>query len=296
MRLSSAAIAVAFLACGGGAPPPSSPPPGAQAAPPAPASGDPLAQVAWMEGRWESGLADAASEHWTRAGDRWVGIGLTTRGGKTVGFEILTVSMKDGRLVYTAMPNGKTQVDFPASAVQAEEVEFTNPSHDFPKSLRYWRKGDQLFAQASAPSAKPLDYTWKLAGPGKTEALEQADLAFAADVASGGADAWAAWFDAEGAQWSDEPVVGRDAVRALMAPVFARPGFRLEWKPTSSGLSPAGDVGYTIGNGVGTAPGRPPFHTVYATIWRRQADGTWKVLYDVGWTQPERASGAAASS
>lgn len=248
-----------------------------------------------MEGRWESRLADAASEHWTRAGDRWVGIGLTTRSGKTVGFEILTVSVKDGRLVYTAMPNGRSQIDFPAGALEGEQVEFANPSHDFPKSLRYWRKGDQLFAQASAPSTSPLDYSWQLTGPGKIDALEQADLAFAADVARGGADAWAAWFDAEGAQWNDEPVVGREAVKALMTPVFARPGFRLQWKPRASGLSPAGDVGYTIGLGVVSADEIATFHTVYATIWRRQADGTWKVLYDVGWTQPAPATSSAPS-
>jgi ketosteroid isomerase-like protein len=95
------------------------------------------------------------------------------------------------------------------------------------------------------------------------------------------------WFDPEGVQWRDGPVAGPERIRQLMAPSFARPDFRLTWTPVASGMSPAGDLGYTIGRSRATwtdaGAAAPPYCGSYATIWRRQADGSWRVLFDAGW-------------
>ena len=75
------------------------------------------------------------------------------------------------------------------------------------------------------------------------------------------------------------------AIRATMAPLFEK-GTRIEWAPIASGLSPAGDLGYTIGTSRFTAPG-PGGGVVethrgsYVTLWRRDGTG-WKVWFDTG--------------
>ena len=64
-------------------------------------------------------------------------------------------------------------------------------------------------------------------------------------------------------------------------------GVQIEWAPFASGLSPAGDLGYTVGTSRFTSPGaggaRVESHRgSYVSIWRRQPGGGWKVLFDTG--------------
>lgn len=56
---------------------------------------------------------------------------------------------------------------------------------------------------------------------------------------------------------------------------------RLAWAPIASGRGEA--LGFTIGKATFTAD-RPEDsrRSTYATIWRRQGDGSWKVLFDTG--------------
>jgi ketosteroid isomerase-like protein len=56
------------------------------------------------------------------------------------------------------------------------------------------------------------------------------------------------------------------------------------WEPTASGLAPAGDLGWTVGEWTWSAndPGGGEARGSYVTVWRRQADGSWKVLFDTG--------------
>jgi ketosteroid isomerase-like protein len=270
-------------ACGSASAPVSAP----VSAPPPPAA-DPLADVAWMEGRWQTGTAQqGGAEHWTRVGDALHGIGFIARGGKSQIFEVLVISRKNGALTYTAMPAGQKLVDFPLLDRGERKVTFANPKHDFPRSLHYEREGDTLRAQAAAPGAGTEHYSWQLAGAGRAEELEAADRAFAGDVAARGLDAWVHWFDPEGVQWRDGPVTGPERIRHLMAPAFARADFRILWTPVASGMSPAGDLGYTIGTSRITwsedGVPAPPYCGSYATIWRRQVDGSWRVLFDAGW-------------
>jgi ketosteroid isomerase-like protein len=52
----------------------------------------------------------------------------------------------------------------------------------------------------------------------------------------------------------------------------------------------AGDIGYTTEHAVmrtGGADGRTTErHTQYITVWKKQADGSWKVIFDIGSTPP----------
>ncbi|MCB1183915.1 prolyl oligopeptidase family serine peptidase [bacterium] len=121
-------------------------------------------------------------------------------------------------------------------------------------------------------------------------ALLDADRRFAADVAAAAAadraTVWAGWFAADGRQVVPGAVVsGRDAIVALMAPVFGAPGSGLAWAPDRAVAAGGGDLGWTSGRYVATHAGPDgPVRSEgrYVTVWRRQPDGTWKVDLDTG--------------
>jgi ketosteroid isomerase-like protein len=200
---------------------------------------------------------------------------------------VLAIEATEAGLRYNAFPAGRTEVAFPLVAVESDQAEFANPEHDAPKTIRYRRSGDVLEARVDG-GAPAEDFRWQLGAPGRAEALEAADLAFAADVAARGVDGWAAAFDDAGAMWSrrQKRRIEGAGIRDVMAPLFSR-GMQIEWTPVASGLSPAGDLGYTIGTSRFTEPGAGGSRVEaargsYVTIWRRQGDGSWKVVFDTG--------------
>jgi ketosteroid isomerase-like protein len=128
-----------------------------------------------------------------------------------------------------------------------------------------------------APPAEPAD----------SSVLMDADRAFAAAVAKGGTDAWVSWFAADGAQIVPNAgeIHGSDAIRKLMAPLDD-PANELTWEPLRADIAASGDLGWTTGTYVsrttlpdGTTTERDGR---YVTIWRKQADGSWKVVMDLG--------------
>ena len=83
---------------------------------------------------------------------------------------------------------------------------------------------------------------------------------------------------------------GRDAVMKGWADFFAPDGPTLSWTPTRGEVVGSGDLGYTTGRslfrsneptGAGTER-----RGEYLTVWRKQADGSWKVVFDTGSTLP----------
>lgn len=123
--------------------------------------------------------------------------------------------------------------------------------------------------------------------PAEPSVLMEADRRFAAEVAEGGSEAWAAWFAEDGAQI--QPVAGeirgRDAIRRSMA-WLDEPSVSLRWEPERADIAASGDLGWTTGTYVsertrldGTTErgeGR------YVSIWRKQPDGSWRVVMDLG--------------
>lgn len=111
-----------------------------------------------------------------------------------------------------------------------------------------------------------------------------AERAFAADGArmgiAGSFNTWAA---------PDAIVIGPQGVQRVpdaYPPDVPRPADEplLEWWPNFAGIARSGEMGFTTG-GVQVA-GQRSGH--YFTIWNRQADGSWKWVYDGG-------SGASAA-
>lgn len=65
---------------------------------------------------------------------------------------------------------------------------------------------------------------------------------------------------------------------------------QLVWGPEFVDASNAGDMGYSTGPSIFSNPSDPKFrprYGYYFSIWRKQADGTWKVEVDVGTQMPQ---------
>jgi ketosteroid isomerase-like protein len=66
----------------------------------------------------------------------------------------------------------------------------------------------------------------------------------------------------------------------------------LTWKPIGADVSSSGDLGYTYGTyefRSKDASGKPSVsHGKYTSIWKRQKDGSWKVVLDMGNASPEK--------
>ncbi len=123
---------------------------------------------------------------------------------------------------------------------------------------------------------------------GERAALRQADIEFAKATAARSVEGWVSYFAEDGSMFpANAPIVtGKEAIRALMAPAFANPSFSLSWQPTRAEVSTAGDLGYTVGTFVRTVndpEGKPLIQRgKYVTIWKKSADGNWKVVADIG--------------
>jgi len=116
---------------------------------------------------------------------------------------------------------------------------------------------------------------------------------FAKDVAARGGAAFADWFAADGVALGNAtaPVVGKVAIGKSAA--WSPKVYQLTWTPTDGVMGPSGDMGYTWGHFEGhskDANGNPVTTTGrYITIWRKQSDGSWKVVLDAGANEPAEA-------
>ena len=63
----------------------------------------------------------------------------------------------------------------------------------------------------------------------------------------------------------------------------------LTWTPIDGKIAKSGDMGYTYGRYVmtrSTGSKSHVSHGKYITIWKRQADGSWRVVFDGGNSSP----------
>ena len=67
----------------------------------------------------------------------------------------------------------------------------------------------------------------------------------------------------------------------------------LTWAPVQADMAASGDLGYTFGNYVLKTKGKEGKPVVaygkYATVWKKQKDGSWKVVMDMGNASPAPA-------
>jgi ketosteroid isomerase-like protein len=119
------------------------------------------------------------------------------------------------------------------------------------------------------------------------EVLMKADRDFSDAVAEGGTAAWVSWFAEDGAQVQPGvgEIRGHDALRNAMAGLDD-PDFSLTWAPDRADIAASGDLGWTTGRFVSEGRGAEGDlrrgYGRYVSIWRKQADGSWKVVMDLG--------------
>jgi ketosteroid isomerase-like protein len=123
--------------------------------------------------------------------------------------------------------------------------------------------------------------------------IVKADAAFAQSVADKNRERFLS-FIADAATFNGgtpNELHGRDAVMKAWGDFFEPNGPTLTWSPTKGEVVGAGDVGYTTGRSVLRLTGAEGKITErrgqYVTIWRKQADGSWKVVFDTGSTLPQ---------
>ena len=103
----------------------------------------------------------------------------------------------------------------------------------------------------------------------------------------GGSAAWVGWFAEDGrmVQPGVGLIQGHSAIAERMVGLDA-PGVSLVWEPDYADIAQSGELGWTTGTFVseGPAPDGGVARTQgrYVSIWRRQPDGSWRVVMDLG--------------
>jgi ketosteroid isomerase-like protein len=138
-------------------------------------------------------------------------------------------------------------------------------------------------AAADDPAALDADSREHLA-----EQVRRAELAFAATVAERRPEAFGAMVadDAVFLGARGEVARGRDEVIAAWQGLFAAEAPEFRWHPEIVELSGDGTLGLTRGPWTmrgHDARGEPVERRgTFTSIWRRQPDGAWRVIFDAG--------------
>jgi uncharacterized protein DUF6265 len=103
-----------------------------------------IADLGWLAGDWAGTQGRATiEERWTpAAGGAMLAVSRTIKDDRLAAFEYLRIVERDRGLVYIAQPNGRPPTEFTLTAITADAATFENPSHDFPKMIRYTRRPD----------------------------------------------------------------------------------------------------------------------------------------------------------
>jgi ketosteroid isomerase-like protein len=112
------------------------------------------------------------------------------------------------------------------------------------------------------------------------EQVKAAETAFAGAMAARNLDAFAVHISDEAVFYGRESVTrGKAAVVASWKPLFEGPKAPFSWAPESVEVLDSGTLALSAGP-VRNADGKQI--GTFNSIWRREADGTWKVVFDKG--------------
>jgi ketosteroid isomerase-like protein len=123
---------------------------------------------------------------------------------------------------------------------------------------------------------------------GERAALMALDAHFSDEVATKGFAAFEGFFadDATYLPTFEPRVEGKKAIMESFRPLFDDHTLKLTWIPLRAEVAASGDLGWTTGSYELTRLDEQGAAHVrrgkYVTIWRRQADGSWKAVLDGG--------------
>lgn len=136
-----------------------------------------------------------------------------------------------------------------------------------------------LLYSCSLAEKEPSIENWK-------NEIIAAEAAFAKMAASEGIPEAFLAFAAEDAvlMRNNKLIIGKEAMRDSFAGQKQGNKVSLSWKPDFVDVSASGDLGYTYGKYLYTTTDSTGNSTstegVFHTVWKRQADGTWKFVWD----------------
>jgi len=119
--------------------------------------------------------------------------------------------------------------------------------------------------------------------------LFQLEGEFAQAVTKDGNAAFVTWFADEGVELNDGGgITSRDELQKQ--PAWPE-GTTLTWTPVKADMAASGDLGYTYGNYIFKSKNKDgqivSHYGKYMSVWKKQKDGSWKVVVDMGNSSPE---------
>lgn len=118
-----------------------------------------------------------------------------------------------------------------------------------------------------------------------TEELRRTEIAFAKTMADRDRAAFLTFIDPEAIFFSgDDELRGREAVAAAWTPYFEGETAPFSWEPTVVTVLDSGTLGLTSGPVLDPTGRR---FATFSSIWRRSADGTWRIVLDRGYAWRE---------
>jgi hypothetical protein len=97
-------------------------------------------------------------------------------------------------------------------------------------------------------------------------------------------DSFITFFADDGVNFTPHPVKTRENLMATPPPKTLPP-ITLNWTPVYGDIAASADLGYNTGPFVvedKSPEKRPTRHGMFFSIWRKQTDGSWKVVLDMG--------------
>lgn len=125
--------------------------------------------------------------------------------------------------------------------------------------------------------------------PTGSDLLIKLEADFAKAVAEHGHDAFVSYFAEDGVELEDGGGIKTKADMLKEDPWPA--DLSLTWTPVKAEMAASGDLGYTCGNYVLKSKDKDgklvTHYGKYASVWKKQKDGSWKVVLDMGNSSPE---------
>src|SRR5690606_15977843 len=166
------------------------------------------------------------------------------------------------------------------------QVSFRTPQRPEPpvtsRGSSTMRFNTLVLLPALAIGAVPASAQSRISADTALASLVAAERAFAAhsmDISTQGA--FQAWLADNAVLYRPRAVRAHEYLRARPMPQ----SLVLGWEPVFADVTAAGDLGYTTGPWIASHRERrdvQPTFGEYVTLWRRQADGSWKAEVDAG--------------
>ena len=126
-----------------------------------------VGDLSWMAGHWRSIDGGVETEEiWLAPrGGLMTGMSRTVKDGRASAFEFIRIQATKDGIVYFAQPGGRPPTPFTLVESKGKRAVFTNPEHDFPKRIIYWRDGAKLCARTEGADGEGEQWCWERVTP-----------------------------------------------------------------------------------------------------------------------------------